>query len=100
MNNIKRFGEFKTSLNENLEDNIESNGNDNTSAKEVTGRIMNALYGMDDKYETDVAASYNEADKSVKLVLDSEEEIAKIMMYLTQNDYNATENGLEILISL
>lgn len=92
--NIKRFEEFKNkSVNENIDQDLDIKGH--------VAKIMDALYGMDEKYEEEVAASYNEKTNEIKLVLDNEEEVSNISSYLNTEGYNLEEKeGNCIVIKL
>ena len=89
MKNIKNFKEFRA-LNESSE----------MSVKDHANRMMNILYGMDEKYEEDIAVSYNEKERKIKLVLDNIEEVSNISKCLTDLNYNIEINNLEITINV
>lgn len=92
MSNVKRFEEFRK-LNENQELNLDIRGH--------VKKIMNALYGMDEKYEDQVSTSFNEKTQEIKLSLDNEIEVENILSYLSNEGYTAESIGSnEILIKL
>lgn len=89
MKNIKNFKEFRA-LNESSE----------MSVKDHANRMMNILYGMDEKYEEDIAVSYNEKERQIKLVLDNVEEVSNISKCLTDLNYNISVKDLEITVNV
>jgi PleD family two-component response regulator len=92
-NNIKRFKEYKEALNENANTDMDIRGH--------VAKIMNALYGMDEKYEDQISTSFNEKEQQIKIVLDDAEETANILMYLDREGYNTeAKSDTEILIQL
>jgi len=92
MNNLKRFKTFRL-MNENVENDMD--------IKDHVSKIMNALYGMDEKYEDQVSTSYNEKAQEIKIKLDDFNEVSNVLDYLRGENYNASAlSDDEILITL
>lgn len=99
--NIKRYNSFYKVFEEYDKSDEDSSFEEiEKYVKSATNRIMNALYGMDEKYEEDVAVSYNVNLMQVKLILENEEEVNNISKYLEDNYYRYTVNNLDIIIQL
>jgi len=88
MSNIKRFKQFKEQINEHSEE---------MSVKDHVSKMMNILYGMDEKYAENPAVSYNEIERKIRIKLDTVEEADKIADYLESKDYHIVDRGEETL---
>jgi flagellar motor switch protein FliG len=91
MSNIKRFKEFK---NQQLNENVETE----TSLKDHVDRMVNILYGMDEKYEEQIAVSYNKKTGQIRLSLDSVEECENVKNYLIGQNYEARCEGTDVFV--